>query len=190
MKPILSNPRASRVVATTLAMITGIYAALVCVARPADVATALGRDATQTSTLIFEIGLLAAAALLLARRPLVPALALAGVPQVVAVHEERQGVVLQRETVVLDHLLLQLLDLVVRELDHGAAVDADDVVVMLAVAPTLVLGQWLQHDYLPSVARMVGSGVLGVLSIVVPLVTGAIAVRVGARHLQREGIGA
>jgi len=64
------------------------------------------------------------------------------------------------------------------------------VVVMLAVAPTLVLGQWLQHGYLPSLARMAGSGVLGVLALVVPLATGTVAVRIGARHLQREGIGA
>ena len=64
------------------------------------------------------------------------------------------------------------------------------VVVMLAVAPTLVLGQWLAHDYLPSVGRLVGSSALGLLAVGLPVATGAIAVRIGARHLQREGIGA
>lgn len=64
------------------------------------------------------------------------------------------------------------------------------VTVLAAAAPTLVLTQWLAHGYTPSILRVIGGGVLGVVALALPWLAGTISVRVGAAHLQREGIGA
>jgi len=64
------------------------------------------------------------------------------------------------------------------------------VTVMLAVPPTLVLQQWLEHNYLPVPWRLWGSVLLALGAGLVPLVCGIIAVRVGAAHLERAGMDA
>ena len=62
--------------------------------------------------------------------------------------------------------------------------------ILMAVPLTMVVQQLLTHGFAPSVGRLIGSGVLGVLAIATPLLAGRISVRVGAAHLQREGMGA
>ncbi|MCX4243562.1 putative ABC transporter permease subunit [Paraliomyxa miuraensis] len=64
-------------------------------------------------------------------------------------------------------------------------------VVLLAVAPTLGLMQWLEHGYIARDGLWRGLGVLaGVIALALPLVVGHIAVARGARHLQTHGIDA
>ncbi len=63
-------------------------------------------------------------------------------------------------------------------------------VVLLAVAPTLGLVQWIEHDYLPGGLRL-GLGVgAAVLALALPLWVGRTAVRSGARHLEAHGLNA
>jgi ABC-2 type transport system permease protein len=64
------------------------------------------------------------------------------------------------------------------------------VVVVLAVAPTLSLAQWIGHDYAPSRWRLVGSLAATVAVIALPIWVGRLAVRRGAAHLEREGLNA
>lgn len=63
-------------------------------------------------------------------------------------------------------------------------------VVLCAVPATLGLTQWIEHGYVASSTRVVQGIALGLLSVALPLGAGTIAVRVGAAHLEREGIGA
>ncbi|MEM9456247.1 MAG: hypothetical protein AAGF11_18845 [Myxococcota bacterium] len=64
------------------------------------------------------------------------------------------------------------------------------VVVLLAVAPTLGVAQWVEHGYVPSTLRL-GLGVAtSVLALGLPLGVGRIAVRIGARHLKAHGLNA
>jgi ABC-2 type transport system permease protein len=64
------------------------------------------------------------------------------------------------------------------------------VVVLLAVAPTLGLWQWVEHGYLPGGARRLLGVLAGLVSLGLPLLVGRVAVRVGARHLEEHGIDA
>lgn len=64
------------------------------------------------------------------------------------------------------------------------------VVVLLAVAPTLGLVQWLEHGYVEGGLRR-GLGLLAaVAALGLPLLVGRLAVRAGARHLETHGIDA
>jgi ABC-2 type transport system permease protein len=64
------------------------------------------------------------------------------------------------------------------------------VVVMLAVAPTLGLWQWVEHGYLPDGTQRWLGVLSGVVALGLPLVVGRVAVRVGARHIEEHGIDA
>lgn len=64
------------------------------------------------------------------------------------------------------------------------------VVVLLAVAPTLGLVQWVEHGYLPSPAQRWLGALAAVAAVGLPLAVGRVAVRVGARHLEAHGIDA
>ena len=63
-------------------------------------------------------------------------------------------------------------------------------VVILAVAPTLGVVQWVEHHYRPSLGWVALQGVAGVIAVGLPLLVGRIAVRRGARHLEQHGINA
>jgi ABC-2 type transport system permease protein len=64
------------------------------------------------------------------------------------------------------------------------------VVVLLAVAPTMQLLQWVEHGYLPEDARRWLGPLAAAAVIALPLGVGRLAVRVGARHLETHGIDA
>ncbi len=63
-------------------------------------------------------------------------------------------------------------------------------VVLLAVAPTLGVAQWVEHGYLPGGMRRWLAMAAGGFALVLPLVVGRIAVGVGARHLEEHGLNA
>jgi len=65
------------------------------------------------------------------------------------------------------------------------------VVVLLALAPTLSLAQWLDHGVLPhGPLRWVGGGLAAVGALALPPWVGRAAVRIGARHLEEHGLNA
>lgn len=64
------------------------------------------------------------------------------------------------------------------------------VVVLLAVAPTLGLWQWLAHGHAPGPGRLALGGAAGLVALGLPILVGHVAVRRGARHLQEHGIDA
>lgn len=64
------------------------------------------------------------------------------------------------------------------------------VVVLLAVAPTLGLVQWVEHGYVEGGARRWLGGLAAVAALGLPLLVGRLAVRAGARHLEAHGIDA
>ncbi len=64
------------------------------------------------------------------------------------------------------------------------------VVVLLAVPATLGLAQWVEHGYLPGGLRLALGGLAGVIALILPLWTGRVAVRLGARHLEAHGLNA
>lgn len=63
--------------------------------------------------------------------------------------------------------------------------------VLLAVPPTVVLAQYLEHrGYLPGGMRTAGAVTSGALAIALPVFAGWLALRIGARHLERHGLAA
>ncbi|MEM6995730.1 MAG: hypothetical protein AAF721_34795 [Myxococcota bacterium] len=62
--------------------------------------------------------------------------------------------------------------------------------VLLAVMPTMALEQWVGRGLSPTPGRVALGAALGLLSVTVPVVAGWLSVRIGAAHLQREGMGA
>lgn len=63
-------------------------------------------------------------------------------------------------------------------------------VIALAVAPTLTLQHWLAHDYAAGPARIAGSIAAAIGACLLPLWAGRRAVRLGAAHLERQGLNA
>ncbi len=64
------------------------------------------------------------------------------------------------------------------------------VVIVLAVAPTLTLQHWLSHDYVAGPGRIAGSIAAAIGACLLPLWAGRRAVRLGAAHLERQGLNA
>jgi ABC-2 type transport system permease protein len=62
--------------------------------------------------------------------------------------------------------------------------------VLLAVPPTLLVQQWIEHDYAPTPVRIGLCVLAAAAAVAVPVAAGSIAVRRGAAHLQRAGIDA
>jgi ABC-2 type transport system permease protein len=60
--------------------------------------------------------------------------------------------------------------------------------VLLAVAPTLLVQQWIEHGYAPTPVRVALCVLAAAGAVVLPIAAGSIAVRSGAAHLQRAGI--
>jgi len=60
--------------------------------------------------------------------------------------------------------------------------------VILAVAPTMRLQEWLEHGHVARPGRLALSILAGVAAVILPLAAGVIAVRRGAAHLQRAGM--